>query len=207
MKPITTAAGLVSIMSTDPSERVVCTYSSEGGAAAWHLMKGRREVAGEVVRDLLAFAELTEMDDKPCLIPQHDGLLPGVSQTFRFSVTSQNSSNVQPDDLRIQGRKRGRPPRANAPTDAERKAKSRARQERREVHTLLLVAAMTDQLPSEALARLMGSPAFGPIIKHARLVARAVEFPKDVMTEEISVTSQKFSPSGAGVADPSVECD
>jgi len=70
-------------------------------------------------------------------------------------------------------RKRGRPSKPNAATDAERQALSRDRRERRAAQTLMLIASMDALLRDEDRARLDSIPTFRAKLDEARQFARA----------------------------------
>ncbi|SMF39357.1 hypothetical protein SAMN02982917_1982 [Azospirillum oryzae] len=166
-RPIGSVERLASLMTADPTERVVQTFQADG-PPQWHLVRRRLEVSPEVVRALLA-AGSAGADGVPCLVPVADGLLPGTSQTYQFSVTLQKIDHTDPQPRR----KRGRPRKPDAPGAAERMAASRDRKARIDVHRLLLIAAMTEHMPTEKLRQLETHRVFGPIIREARFMAKA----------------------------------
>lgn len=166
-RPIGSVDILASLMTADPTERIVQTFQADG-PPQWHLVRRRLEVSPEVVRALLD-AWTSDADGVPCLVPVADGLLPGTSQTYRFSATLQKFDlpDTQPR------RKRGRPRKPDAPDAAERMAASRNRKARTDVHRLLLIAAMTEHMPAEKLHQLEAHRTFGPILREARFMAKA----------------------------------
>ena len=162
---IVDASTLLEIVQTDPAERLVCTYG-EGDAAAWHLVIRRHAVSTTLVNDLL---QPTTGPERPQLVPVGDGLLPGTSQTYQFSVTSPKL----PDPNAASKRKRGRPRNPNALDAAERKARSRDKQGREDIYRRLLIAVMADTIPAGKLRQLEAHRTFGPLIREARTLAKA----------------------------------
>jgi hypothetical protein len=156
---ITKVAELAAILRADPAERVVCTHEPEHQRTAWHLVARRTEI------DQAVIVQMIDPDQDPRLEPVQDGLFPGTSQTFQFFETLQKT---------VRG-KRGRPklggPRPDA---AERMAKSRQRQEKRRVHTLLLVAALAEMAPELSRKKLEQHHVFGPILRDATFAAKAL---------------------------------
>lgn len=80
-QPITDPEEALSVLTADPAERVIRTYTAVG--SEWHLERDRREVAAEVVALLQQGGPLLERYTGK-LVPVADGLfpVPGLAQTF-----------------------------------------------------------------------------------------------------------------------------
>lgn len=160
-----TVADVLAILTADDTERVIRTFTGDG--PVWHLLRDRRQLEPALVDQLIRGADPTMRGQ---LLPEEDGLYPGVSQTYRwqlFSATLPNSTMPK--------RGRGRPKKPGALDAAGRMALTRARKGRHEVQTQILIAAMAEQLPPEVLARLQGHETFSRIIKDAQMVAKMID--------------------------------
>lgn len=146
-------------------ERVVMTFTESG--VAWHLLRDRREIPFNIVK-ILINGDDASLNGR--LVPVGDGLVPGVSQTFRWEPIFATLQKI-PEPRRKRGRPRNPVPPADAAT---RMAQSRERKALRDLQTHLLVAALLRFAPPDEARRLETHPVFGPIVRQARIAAKVV---------------------------------